>query len=119
MNFSLPIGARAIRGDSFFDIVRHFCGVKVLESLRFQWIESSLDLLEIDDVFSFRQFESFGFREGMNLEIIRSLRALLPTSECSPPASFANPLTIPSSLLKQYLFLVDLVNCLESNAFQI
>ena len=140
MNFSLPTGALAVRGDSFFDIVRHFCGVEVLELLRFQCIESSLDLLEIDDVFSILQFESiqtvslkeliwissrdelgnylFFVLPGIRLKLvklIRSLRALLPTSECSPPASFANPLTIPSSLLKQYPFLVDLVYCLESN----
>ncbi len=58
MNFSLPTDALYLHGDPFYRIVEEFCGSEALELLRFQLIDSSADLLEIDDVFSILQIES-------------------------------------------------------------
>ncbi|CAM4832942.1 unnamed protein product [Rotaria magnacalcarata] len=139
MNFLLPANALSLKGDSFYHIVEEYCGKEVLELLRFQLIDSSMNLIEIDDVFSILQFESdrtlplkeilgisvknkqdnysFFIMPGIRLKLekfIRSLRSLIPSIDSSS-SSTTNALTISSELVQQYPFLVDLVYSLESN----
>ncbi|CAF2051246.1 unnamed protein product [Rotaria magnacalcarata] len=143
MNFLLPANALSLNGDSFYHIVEEYCGKKVLELLSFQLIDSSMNLIEIDDVFPILQFESdrtvplkeilgisvkskqdnysFFIMPGIRLKLekfIRSLRSLIPSidsSSSSSSSSTTNALTISSELVQQYSFLVDLVYSLESN----
>jgi hypothetical protein len=139
MNFLLPTNALSLRGDCFYCMVDEFCGPEALELLKFQLINSSTDLLEIDDVFSILQIESdrttslkeilgvpinnqsgsysFYVMPGIRLKLerfIRSLRCLVLPIESSS-SSTTTPLTIPSELLQRYPFLIDLIYCLESN----
>ncbi|CAF3114935.1 unnamed protein product [Rotaria socialis] len=138
MNFPLPTNATLLRGDSFYSIVEEFCGREVLELLKFQLINSSMDLIEVDDVFSILQIESdqtttikeflgipskdnlsnysFFIMPGIRLKLekfIRSLRALLTSTDSTSSLSVA-PLTISSELLQRFPFVIDLIYCLES-----
>ncbi|CAF4734806.1 unnamed protein product, partial [Rotaria sp. Silwood2] len=106
MNYLLPSNALSLRGDPFRYIVEKFCGKEVVELLKFQLIDSSVDLLDIDDVFFILQFESdrttslkeilgvpvknknnsysFFVMPGTRLKLekfIRSLRSLIPPNE--------------------------------------
>ncbi|CAM4783358.1 unnamed protein product [Rotaria magnacalcarata] len=139
MTFSLPTDTLYLRGDPFYRIVDEFCGSEALELLRFQLIDSSMDLLEINDVFSILQMESdrtvalkellgvsgkdqvgnysFFVMPGIRLKIakfIRLLRSLLPSTNSSSQSTIKTS-TISSDLLQQYPFLNDLIYCLESN----
>ncbi|CAF3058383.1 unnamed protein product [Rotaria socialis] len=58
MNFILPLDVLSLRGDSFYDFVEEFCGKEVVELPKFQMINSSVDLIEVDDAFSILQIES-------------------------------------------------------------
>ena len=58
MNYTLPTNALSLKGNSFHHIVEEFCGKEVVELLKFQLIDPSIDLIEIDDVSSILQFES-------------------------------------------------------------
>ncbi|CAF2973604.1 unnamed protein product [Rotaria sp. Silwood2] len=142
MNYLLPSNALSLRGDSFHYIVEKFCGEEVVELLKFQLIDSSVDLLNIDDVFFILQFESdrttslkeilgfpvknknnsysFFVMPGIRLKLekfIRSLRSLISPndSSSSSSSSTSKPLTISSDLIQRYPLLIDLVYCLESN----
>jgi hypothetical protein len=139
MNFSLPTDALYLHGDPFYRIVEEFCGSEALELLRFQLIDSSADLLEIDDVFSILQIESdrttslkevlgvsgenqlgnysFFVMPGIRLKLekfIRSLRCLLPSTNSSSQSTIKTS-SISSDLFRQYPFLNDLIYCLELN----
>lgn len=141
MNYLLPSNALSLRGEPFHHIVEEFCGKEALELLKFQLIDSSINLLGIDDVFSILQFESartvslkeilgvpvknannnysFFVMPGIRLKLerfIRSLRSLIPsTDSSSSSSSTVKPLTISSDLSERYPLLKDLVYCLESN----
>ena len=141
MNYTLPTNAFSLKANSFHHIVEEFCGKEVVELLKFQLIDPSIDLIDIDDVFSILQFEldrtislkeildvsardktngySFFVMPGIRLKLerfIRSLRSLsLPIDSSSSSSSSVKSLTISSDLIEQYSLLIDLVYCLESN----
>ena len=137
--FSLPSDILSLRGDPFYRVVEQFCGTEAVELLKFQFIDSPVNLLEIDDVFSILQFESnqttllkeilgvsgrnesgcysFFVFPGIRLKMekfIRSLRFLLQSMNSSS-SSNTKSLTITPDLLQQHPFLIDLIHCLESN----
>lgn len=139
MNFILPTNVLSLYGDAFYHVVEQFCGKETVELLKFQLIDSSVNLVEIDDVFSILQFESdqttslkelvrvsgknelgnyvFFVMPGIRLKLdtfIRSIRSLLSPIGSSSSAT-TKPFTIPSDLLHRYPFLIDLLSCLESN----
>ncbi|CAF1557173.1 unnamed protein product, partial [Adineta ricciae] len=141
MTFSLPSNTLHLQGDPFYRVVDEFCGSEALELLRFQLINSSMDLLEVNDVFSILQIESnqtttlkellgvsgtdqagnysFFVMPGIRLKLerfIRSLRSLLPPTNPASKSTIKT-LTISSDLLQKYPFLNDLIYCLRSNLF--
>jgi hypothetical protein len=140
MNFPLPLNALSLRGDSFYQLVEQFCGAEVVELLKLQLFDSSLGLIEVDDIFLILQFESdktsvvkevlgipgkdqqgnysFFVMPGIRLKVqklIRSLRSLLAPVAVSS-SSIATPLTLSTDLVQRYPFLVNLVSFLESNS---
>ncbi|CAF1108688.1 unnamed protein product [Rotaria sordida] len=58
MTFPLPANSLYLYGDSFYNVVKQFCGDEAVELLKFQLIDTSMNLLEVDDVFSILNFES-------------------------------------------------------------
>jgi hypothetical protein len=138
MNFSLPTDALSFRGDSFYLMIEQFCGKELVDLLQFQLIDNSMSLIETNDPFSILQFESdrtmsikealgisctdehgnysFFVMPGIRLKLeklIRSLRELItPTTRLSV---LLEPLTISSELVEKYPFLINLIDCLESN----
>ena len=141
MMFSLPSGTLSLRGDHFYHVVEQSCDTEAVELLKFQFIDSPVNLREIDDIFSILQFESnqttlfkeilgvsgrnesgcysFFVFPGIRLKIekfIRSLRFLLQSMNSSS-SSNTKSLTITPDLLQQHPFLIDLIHCLESNLF--
>lgn len=139
MTFLLPRDVLSAHGNYFYDVVKEFCGPEPLELLKFQLIDSSMDLLEVDDVFLILQIESnqttslkeilgipnrnqlgeysFYVLPGIRLKLerfIHSLRAVLPPIDSSS-SSTGTSLTISFELLQQYPFLIDLIHCLEAN----
>ncbi|CAM4921707.1 unnamed protein product [Rotaria socialis] len=137
MNFILPLDVLSLRGDSFYDVVEEFCGKEVVELPKFQMINSSVDLIEVDDAFSILQIDShqttsikeflgvtgkdnngkysFFVMPGIRLKLekfTRSLRTFLSSTGSSSSLNIKS-LTISSELLQRYPFLIDLINCLE------
>ena len=142
MNYTLPTNALSLKGNSFHHIVEEFCGKEVVELLKFQLIDSSIDLIDIDDVFSMLQLESdrtillkeilgvsvqdktngdsFFVMPGIRLKLERFIRSLRSLSSPIDPSSSSSSssvksLTISSDLVERYPLLIDLVYCLESN----
>ena len=140
MNLPIPIDAISACGDSFYSMVLQFCGMEVCKLLRFLRIESSMDLLETDEVFSILQLESiqtesikeliglssrnqlgnytFFVFPGIQIKLerfIHSLRSLLSISDYSP-LPVIDPPPISADLVKRYPFLMDLISCLKSGS---
>lgn len=137
-NFSLPTNALSFRGDSFYSMIEQFCGKPVIDLLKFQLIDNSMSLIEIDDPFFILQFESdrtkpmkellgipctdehgnssFFVMPGIRLKLeklIRSVRDL--DTPITQPSVVPKSITISSELVGKYPFLIDLMHCLESN----
>ncbi|CAF1408727.1 unnamed protein product [Adineta steineri] len=136
MTFPLPANSLSLFGDSFYNVVKQFCGVEAVKLLKFQLIDTSMDLLEVDDVFSILQFESdqtatlkqilgvpckdevgnysFFIMPGLRLKLnkfIHTLRSLLPSTDSSSTTKrFALPLTdgFPSTQYFSTNLLADL-----------
>ena len=51
LNFLLPTNLLSLRSDSLYCTVEQNCGTEAMELLKFQLIDSSMNLLEVDDVF--------------------------------------------------------------------
>lgn len=138
-NFLLPMDALFFRGDSFYSMIEQFCGKPVVDLLEFQLIDSSMNLIEISDPFLILQVESdrtnliksslgisctdehgkdfFFVMPGIRLKLeklVRSLRDL--NTSINQPSTASKSLTISSELVEKYPFLLDLVDCLESNS---
>ena len=58
MTFPLPANSLYLYADSFYNVVKQFCGDEAVELLKFQLIDTSMNLLEVDDIFSILNFES-------------------------------------------------------------
>lgn len=137
-NFCLPTDTLSFRGDSFYSMIEEFCGKLVVDLLRFQLIDSSMSLLDINDPFVILQVESdrtilvkesleisctdehdkyfFFVMPGIRLkleELIRSLRNI--DASINQSSVVLESLTISSKLVEKYPFLLDLMNCLESS----
>ena len=130
----------SLHGDSFYQLIEQLCGQEAVELLRLQLIDNAADLVQVDDVFLILQFESeqtakvkevlgipnkdhlgkysFFVLPGIRLKVeklIRSLRCLLLPIEPSP-SSVNAPVTIPTNLIQEHPFLIDLINCLEAKS---
>ncbi|CAF1547372.1 unnamed protein product, partial [Adineta ricciae] len=137
VTFSLPADSLFLSGSLFYDIVKQFCQEEAMELLKFQLIDTSMSLLEVDDVFSILYFESdqttilkerlaFPYKDefgndsffvmpGVRLKLnkfIHALRLLLP---CDFTSTNTKSLIISSDLVQEYPFLIDLIYCCESN----
>ncbi|CAF1587959.1 unnamed protein product [Adineta steineri] len=136
MTFPLPANSLSLFGDSFYNVVKQFCDVEAVQSLKFQLIDTSMDLLEVDDIFSILQFESdqtatlkqilgvpckdengnysFFIMPGLRLKLnkfIHTLRSLFPSTDSSSTTKrFALPLTdgFPSTQYFSTNLLADL-----------
>ena len=137
-NFSLLTDALSFHGDSFYSMTEQFCGKEVVDLLRFQLIDSSMSLLNINDPFSILQVESdrttsvkeslgisctdehgkysFFVMPGIRLKLEKLIRSLRDIDVLLNQSSIMFAcLTIPSKLVDKYPFLLHLVDCLESN----
>ncbi|CAF2168973.1 unnamed protein product [Rotaria magnacalcarata] len=139
MTFPLPANSLYLYADSFYNVVKQFCGDEAVELLKFQLIDTSMNLLEVDDIFSILNFESdrtaalkeklglpckdkfgndsFFVMPGIRLKLnkfIQTLRSLLP---CTDSSTTNKSLTISSNLIQRYPFLIDFICCCESNLF--
>ena len=140
MNFPIPSNGLSLHGDSFYQLIEQLCGQEAVELLRLQLIDNAADLVQVDDVFLILQFGSeqtakvkevlgipnkdhlgkysFFVLPGIRLKVeklIRSLRCLLLPIEPSP-SSMNAPVTIPTNLIQEHPFLIDLINCLEAKS---
>ncbi|CAF0919561.1 unnamed protein product [Adineta ricciae] len=137
MTFPLSTDFLFLCGDSFYDVVKQFCGDESVELLKFQLIDTSMSLLEVDDVFSILQFESertatlkqtlgfpckdklgdysFFVMPGIRLKLTKFIHTLRCLLTCADPLTTTKTLTISSDLIQRYPFLIDIVNCCESD----
>lgn len=139
MNFPLPKDALSFRGDSFHLMVEQFCGKEAVGLLQFQLIDSSMNLIEINDPFFVLQFESnrttsikeslgisctdeyghysFFVMPGIRLKVEKLIRSLHELNSSNIQSSEAlKSLTISSKLIEKYPFIADLIRCLQSNS---
>lgn len=126
MTLPLPANCLNFYGDSFYSVVKQFCGDEAVELLKFQLIDSSMNLLEVDDIFSILNFESdrttalkeklgvpgkdefghysFFVMPGIRLKLnkfIQALRSLIP---CTDSPTTTKSFTISSDLIQRYPF---------------
>lgn len=137
-SFPLPRDAVSFSGDSFFSMIEQFCDKHTSDLLRFQLIDNSMSLIEINDPFLILQVESdrttsikeslgihctnedgkylFIVMPGIRLKLeklIRSLRDL--DISINQSSATIKTVTFSSELVEKYPFLLDLMNCLQSN----
>lgn len=138
MNFSLSKDALSFLGEPFYTMVEELCGKEVVNLLKFQFIDSSMNLIDVNDVFFVLQFESnrttsikenlgissiddygrysFFVFPGIRLRVeklVRSLRELNTFDTQSP--ELLQSLGISPKFIEKYPFIIDLVQCLQSD----
>ena len=107
MTFPLPANSLYLYADSFYNVVKQFCGDEAVELLKFQLIDTSMNLLEVDGIFSILNFEA---------DRTAALKEKLGFP-CTDSSTTNKSLTISSDLIQRYPFLIDFICCCESNLF--